>query len=233
MGFNDGGAFLPLPVLLAVAGYAYSTWNQIASEHRHGQLERVNEQVGALHSCPCVRVWARVTDTLGFISTTSSPYPGDVTWQVKELYGPLLMCITATQSAWMAMVSQHSPDGTPESFQAAVRRDPQGVQAKAYRDWVREVFMPLNSKAADVLMERVDLLEAQAVDPSLQKLVAHVSVLKVIIKQWAQGDLAAASVVSYPEDLLQKIQQEYLQVKRRQAYLLGIAPTRLHPRPRL
>jgi hypothetical protein len=153
--------------------------------------------------------------------------------QVKELYGPLLMCITATQSAWMAMVSQHSPDGTPESFQAAVRRDPQGVQAKAYRDWVREVFMPLNSKAADVLMDRVDLLEAQAVDPSLQKLVAHVSVLKVIIKQWAQGDLAATSVVSYPNELLEKIQQEYLQVKRRQAYLLGLAPTRLHPRPRL
>jgi hypothetical protein len=61
MGFNDGGgAFLPLPVLLAVAGYAYSTWNQIASEHRHGQLERVNEQVSALHHF-CLRYgWGRV-----------------------------------------------------------------------------------------------------------------------------------------------------------------------------
>lgn len=34
-------------------------------------------------------------------------------------------------------------------------------------------------QAADVLMERADLLEAQVVDPSLQQLVAHVSVLKV------------------------------------------------------
>jgi hypothetical protein len=54
----------------------------------------------------------------------------------------------------------------------------------------------------------------------------------VIIKQWAQGDLAAASVVTYPNELLRKIQQEYLMVKRRQDFLLGMAAPRL-PRPRL
>jgi hypothetical protein len=129
---------LPLPVLLAVAGYAYSTWSQIAREHRQGQLERVNEQVCTV----CRPLEAPAAVRYQTLTRGHSLVPPA---QVKELYGPLLMCITATQSAYDAMCRQHS-DGTPESFQAAVKQDPHSVQANAYRDWVREVFMPLNSK---------------------------------------------------------------------------------------
>ena len=53
--------------------------------------------------------------------------------QVRDLYGPLLACVTASKSAFDAMVRQHSPDGTKESFIQAVREDAEGKEAQAYR----------------------------------------------------------------------------------------------------
>mmetsp|Transcript_50560 Transcript_50560/g.94191 ORF Transcript_50560/g.94191 Transcript_50560/m.94191 type:complete len:89 (-) Transcript_50560:283-549(-) len=77
-------------------------------------------------------------------------------------------------------------------------------------------------------MERADLLETSVIEPLLQQLVAHVSVMRVILKQWEKGNLTASSAVSYPDELHTLIQQQYLRVKRRQATLLGMTgPNRI------
>ena len=54
-------------------------------------------------------------------------------WQVKSLYGPLLACVTTSQSAAAAMVRQHSPDGTRAGMVAAIRAHPEGPEGVAYR----------------------------------------------------------------------------------------------------
>mmetsp|Transcript_26668 Transcript_26668/g.58056 ORF Transcript_26668/g.58056 Transcript_26668/m.58056 type:complete len:194 (-) Transcript_26668:437-1018(-) len=153
--------------------------------------------------------------------------------QVKELYGPLFMCITATKSAYDAMVRQHSTDGTLHTFEKSIKSNPHCSEACAYRSWVREVFMPLNLQAAKIIMTRADLLESSTIEPLLQQLVAHVSALKVIIKQWDDGDLAATSVIPYPDDLLMMIHQQYMRIKKRQAALLGMNNYRMFLIPRL
>ena len=69
--------------------------------------------------------------------------------QVRDLYGPLLACVTASKSAFDAMVRQHSPDGTKESFIEAVREDAEGKEAQAYR-WAlckHPAFMACETKA--------------------------------------------------------------------------------------
>ena len=53
--------------------------------------------------------------------------------QVRLLYGPLLACVHATRSAYLAMVHQHSPDNTAEGFVRAVRECPEGAEGRAYR----------------------------------------------------------------------------------------------------
>eukprot|EP00884_Botryococcus_braunii_P003158 jgi/Botrbrau1/12843/Bobra.0045s0012.1 len=68
--------------------------------------------------------------------------------QVRELYGPLLACVTASRSAYQAMVREHSPDGTQTTFVRSLRDSPDGPVAKAYRQWMKEVLQPLNEKAA-------------------------------------------------------------------------------------
>jgi hypothetical protein len=53
--------------------------------------------------------------------------------QLRDFYGPLLATVTATKSAYDAMVRQHSSENTAQGFQAAVRAAPEGEEAKAYR----------------------------------------------------------------------------------------------------
>ena len=53
--------------------------------------------------------------------------------QVRNLYGPLLACVTASKSAFDAMCHQHSPDGTSKTFIEAIRSNPGGREGQVYR----------------------------------------------------------------------------------------------------
>ena len=53
--------------------------------------------------------------------------------QVRNLYGPLLACVTASKSAFDAMCRQHSPDSTPKTFVEAIRSNPGGREGQIYR----------------------------------------------------------------------------------------------------
>lgn len=69
--------------------------------------------------------------------------------QLKELYGPLLACVTASKSAYDAMVRQvGGAAANGSSFRAAVRADEASPEGVAYRAWVEEVLLPLSDRAA-------------------------------------------------------------------------------------
>lgn len=59
--------------------------------------------------------------------------------QLKNFYGPLLAAVSATKSAYDALVAQHSPDATRGGFQAAVRTcaAEDGLQAACIRLFVQ------------------------------------------------------------------------------------------------
>ncbi|PNW79331.1 hypothetical protein CHLRE_09g411300v5 [Chlamydomonas reinhardtii] len=141
--------------------------------------------------------------------------------QLKNFYGPLLATITASRSAFRAMVRQHSPDGTKEAFQAAVFAAPDGPEARAYRVWMAEVLQPLNERAAKVVTEHIDLLDAPGLEPALLQLVAATSAYRVILQSWKNGDFSAYSVIKYPDHLADSLTREFNIIKRRQAALLG------------
>jgi hypothetical protein len=124
--------------------------------------------------------------------------------QLRAFYGPLLASVSATKSAYVAMVRQHSPDGSADAFQACCMRDPAGPEAAAYRMWMEKVLQPLNEKAASIIADHIDLLDAEQRDsggstsssagvgsgqaklvPELLQLVAHVSAMRVILHRCA------------------------------------------------
>ncbi|KDD74164.1 hypothetical protein H632_c1517p0 [Helicosporidium sp. ATCC 50920] len=142
--------------------------------------------------------------------------------QVRQLYGPLLACVHATRSAYAAMVSQHSPDGTIAGFVYAVRSDPRGAEAEAYRDWMWTVIQPLNERAIGVIVDHVNLFDSPTPDPLFLQYVAHVSAYRVCLKRWDSGALNEWSAVPYPDGLLELVSREFARIKRRQARLLGI-----------
>lgn len=53
--------------------------------------------------------------------------------QVRSLYGPLLATVTASKSAFQAMVKQHEPGNNAEAFVAAIRARPEGKEGQVYR----------------------------------------------------------------------------------------------------
>jgi hypothetical protein len=57
---------------------------------------------------------------------------------------------------------------------------------------MEKVLQPLNEKAASIIAEHIDLLDAQHVVPELLQLVAHVSAMRVILARWAVAAAAAA-----------------------------------------
>ncbi|KXZ49567.1 hypothetical protein GPECTOR_20g422 [Gonium pectorale] len=141
--------------------------------------------------------------------------------QLRQFYGPLLACVTASRSAFRAMVKQHSPDGTKVAFQAAIQANPDGPEARAYRTWMAEVLQPLNERAAKVVTEHIDLLDSPGLEPLLLQLVAATSAYRVILQSWKDGDLNSYSVIKYPDTLADHIGREFAKVKKRQASLLG------------
>lgn len=154
--------------------------------------------------------------------------------QLKALYGPLLACVTASKSAYVAMLDQaasrhqdhlaHNQNSfSPKEFAAACRADPQGAVAETHRRWVREVLLPLSERAARTIMERADLLEGSEISPLLLQLVAHVSAYRVILRRWEEGDYQR-SAIPYPDELKQWASESFDMLKQRQSALLGIAP---------
>eukprot|EP00878_Enallax_costatus_P004346 GHUV01004581.1.p2 GENE.GHUV01004581.1~~GHUV01004581.1.p2 ORF type:complete len:196 (+),score=65.93 GHUV01004581.1:1905-2492(+) len=145
--------------------------------------------------------------------------------QLRDFYGPLLACVTATKSAYDAMVRQHSPDKSMATFQRKCTDNPAGPEATAYRMWMEKVLQPLNEKAASIIAEHIDLLDAQHVVPELLQLVAHVSAMRVIIHRWQNGEAGSYwSAISYPDKLREYIIQEFARIKHKQAKLLGFKP---------
>ncbi|PNH10831.1 hypothetical protein TSOC_002360 [Tetrabaena socialis] len=129
-----------------------------------------------------------------------------VSKQLKNFYGPLLASVTASRTAFTAMIKMHSPDGTKAAFQAAVQANPDGPEARAYRTWMTEVLQPLNERAAkvvEVVTEHIDLLDSPALEPLLLQLVA------------------ATSAYRYPDKVADHVSREFASMKRRQAALLG------------
>lgn len=153
--------------------------------------------------------------------------------QLRSLYGPLLACITTSQSAFASMLKQHSPDGSREALVAAIHEDPGCQEGEAYRRWMTEVLQPLNERVAEVVIKNADLLESHSMEPLLLQLVAHVSAYRVIIKRWEEGHIEEWSQISFPDRLLPWAQLEFSKMKDKQAILLGVRRNRgaLSPSP--
>ena len=172
-------------VLLALAGYTFTTWHERTLQQREGRIDRVNRQV-------------------------------------RLLFGPLLACVNSSKAAYEAMAGQHGLPGRPEAFAHSIRSDPEGPEAQAYRRWMKEVLQPLNERAAALVFEHSDLLDAATISPVLLRFIAHVAANRVMLSEWERGNLAAFSTIGFPDELHHLASSELKRVKGLQATLLGI-----------
>jgi hypothetical protein len=117
--------------VVAAAGFAFHYLNLKWQEERKARIERVNSQVrGAARQGRSRGSSARPGEALRRAPSalrSQLPTPPNhhhnaapAAFQLRYFYGPLLAAVSATGSAYDALVAQHSPDGTRRGFQAAV-----------------------------------------------------------------------------------------------------------------
>ncbi len=140
--------------------------------------------------------------------------------QLKELYGPLFALVSASGEAWLGFRAIYRR-GAGSYWRSAT--NPTEREAAAWRLWMVEVFMPLNSRMAQLVTEHADLIEESEMPPCLLTLCAHVEGYRAILAAWKSGDFSRhLSVVDFPaSDLLAYASQHYNRLKQEQAVLLG------------
>lgn len=144
--------------------------------------------------------------------------------QLQEFHGPLYSLSQTSMMAWDAFRETH-----PNLFNGD--SDSSAEDYETWRLWVSEVFMPLNLRMQEVIIQRSDLLDDAELPRCLLQLSAHVSAYTAILKRWKSSDFSRqGSPVHFPrEELEQYTTSAYLRLKGEQDRLLGYEKGRLGP----
>jgi hypothetical protein len=145
--------------------------------------------------------------------------------QLRDLYGPLFALGAATHRLWAEFRLRHRPGvpfWDPEN-------PPGEMDVQAWREWMTTVFMPMNRRMMDVIVDHADLLREPSVMPEpLLDLCAHVAGYEVTLARWESGEFSTSSradnvsVVDYPRAALKDYAREAFEaLKGEQARLLG------------
>ena len=150
--------------------------------------------------------------------------------QLSEFYGPLLALTRASDESWQAFRRRYRPPGG-ESFW---KSDPPLTRedAVAWRLWMTTVFVPVQRRMMELVLEHADLIEEPEMPPCLLALCAHVAGYQAVLKQWESGEISVkrednVSVVNFPsQELADYAAAEFSRLKAEQAALLGSAAGR-------
>ena len=142
--------------------------------------------------------------------------------QLRDVYGPLYAISTAGEKAYESFRSIYRP-GVPfwDAPESDLSRVTTAEEVAAFHLWVKEVFMPLNRKLVQAIVNHSELLEEPEIPQCLLNLLAHVSAHEGIIKEWEQGNHSHHTPqLRYPgKELPEYASMHYLRLKRLQASL--------------
>lgn len=123
-----------------------------------------------------------------------------VTRQLSDFYGPIFATASASMAAWRVFRSQYRPGG---SFWDKPGPPPDDDETAAWRRWMTTVFMPLNRRLRDVIVEHADLLDDDRVPQLLLDVCAHVASYEAVLQRWEEGDYTEhTSPLNFPADEL-------------------------------
>jgi hypothetical protein len=138
--------------------------------------------------------------------------------QLSEFYGPLLALSKAGLTAWVEFRKRYGDDRS-SLFPSQVSPSEQDVRAWKY--WLKHVFMPINRKMLEIILAKMDLVEGEIPECFID-FCSHVTALEVALAQWEDGDYTSLSlVVEHPGAPFDDyIKAEYEKLKVRQRRLL-------------
>ena len=84
------------------------------------------------------------------------------------------------------------------------------------------IFMPINLKMEQVIVENAHLIEGVAMPAPFLELLAHVEVYRAVIKKWEKNDFSEhTSYLDFPQEFEDYVSHAFVSLKRRQFHLIG------------
>lgn len=142
--------------------------------------------------------------------------------QLKELYGPLYVRLIASQETWNAFWQNYRPaHGRNHYFGSNV--EVTDKEKAVWRNWMTNVFEPMNAKTEEVILSNIDLLEGNEIPEAFIDALAHIAAYKAVLADWEKGDFSThVSVNNWPSrSLLEAVEPEYELLKEKQSKLLN------------
>ncbi|WP_271408368.1 hypothetical protein [Pseudomonas sp. Q1-7] len=142
--------------------------------------------------------------------------------QLKELYGPLYARLMASHRTWEAFWKKHQPAHGGSSYfgnDAKVT----DREKEIWRNWMTNVFEPLNSETEKLILKNIDLLESDEIPKAFIDALAHIAAYKAVLADWKQSDFSNhVSVNNWPSrELLAIVKPEYERLRALQRKLVG------------
>lgn len=142
--------------------------------------------------------------------------------QLRNLYCPLYALLMASHSTWEEFWKKHRPAHGGSSYFGS-NANVTDQEKKVWRNWMINVFEPLNSEAEDIIFKNIDLLESDEIPPAFIDALAHIAAYKTVLADWSNSDFSNhVSVNNWPSrELLSIVKPEYEKLRALQRELMG------------
>src|SRR5262249_54156451 len=143
-----------------------------------------------------------------------------VNLQLRKLYGPLYALLNQSRDTWVAFAQQHWPKQGNEGY--FVGEENTEEEKKVWRLWMKEVFMPLNDKIEQTIVENADLVVGGEIPKVFKVTLAHIAGYRPVIRQWAEGDFSRhTSFGNWPgKELFLEVEEKYKTLVQQQRELI-------------
>jgi hypothetical protein len=138
--------------------------------------------------------------------------------QLAEYYGPLFALTQAGDSAWAAFGGEKFRPGSEAFFEG---REIAEGDLRAWRTWMKTVFMPTNRRIYECILTKSDLLIEPKMPQCLLDLCAHVASYEPVLAAWDAGDYSEhTGLLNFPDDIVEYAQASFEKLKAEQQKLM-------------
>ena len=139
--------------------------------------------------------------------------------RIGDFYGPMYVATQSAQRAYAALLQKMGKKGGFFTDKDSPATEDDKVE---WFLWMRNVFMPNNELIEKIIIENAYLIQEGEMPKCLLQFVSHLSGYKANMAKWDQGDFSETlSVIDYPADLNEYIENAYIELKAKQLRLIG------------
>lgn len=137
--------------------------------------------------------------------------------QLKEFYGPILSLTSSSKATWTEFTSTWGD----RRVYFDPQKPPSQKELETWRNWMLSVFVPINEKIYEIIINNGDLILENEFPKCLKDFCAHVQSYKPVLNKWENKDYSEhISLLNYPNDLDTYIESGYKYLKVKQSTLI-------------